>query len=266
MRQSQEYAKYKLKALSFYLEVTNTAMRDKWPIRYYIDLQAGPGKNKIGNSVLLGSPLIALTSPYPATHIRVNELDPQLNKALQQRVHASPYADRVRIYQEDANKVVQDICDEISNPDINRASLNIAFLDPEGIELAWTTVEQLAKINRMDLIINFSTSGLVRAIGAGHVDAVNRFFGTDRWKEVDNTSDDPVKRRRSLIDFYRSRLEVFNYKIEIDPNLGGNDIAVNNSKNSQVYSMIFASKHELGEKFWRKAAKSVKPPKLPGFD
>ncbi|MBN2469073.1 MAG: hypothetical protein JXN59_00005, partial [Anaerolineae bacterium] len=51
MRSSQEYAAlYKLKALSLYLEITNTAMHKKpWIDRYFIDLQAGPGKNKIGN-------------------------------------------------------------------------------------------------------------------------------------------------------------------------------------------------------------------------
>ncbi len=50
-RASQDYARYKWKALEFYLRVTNTAMREKWSERYYIDLEAGPGKNHIGNEI-----------------------------------------------------------------------------------------------------------------------------------------------------------------------------------------------------------------------
>ena len=142
LRISQEYANYKLKALMYYVNVTNTAMRDKWPIRYFIDLQAGPGKNQIGNAIVLGSPLIALTASHPATHFRFNENNADLENAqdaLQKRVGQSPISDRVIIYHEDANRVVNRICEEISISDRNSRSLNIAFLDPEGLELQWST-------------------------------------------------------------------------------------------------------------------------------
>ena len=74
MRRSNNYARYKLKALEIYIEITNTAMKDKpWRDRYYIDLQAGPGKNIIGGSIVLGSPLVALTTKYPFTQYCLNE-------------------------------------------------------------------------------------------------------------------------------------------------------------------------------------------------
>lgn len=272
MRESKDYVRYKLNALDFYLDVTDTAMhQQKWTERFYIDLQAGPGKNRIGDAVLLGSPLIALASPHPATQFRFNEFDPVNKTALERRVSASPLKERVKIYQDDVNQIVLRVCEEITNKDRNRtkdrwSTFNIAFLDPEGLELHWSTVEALASMKKMDLIINFSTGGIVRSIGRGNYLAVDNFFGTTQWKEVDVPNDDPVKRRRSLIDFYRQRLEKFGYHIDIDPNLGGDDIAVNNSKNAQVYSLIFASKHVLGDKLWKQAAKRVKPPRLPGFD
>jgi three-Cys-motif partner protein len=265
-RTSQDYVFYKLNSLTFYLKVTNTAMRDKWRNRYYIDLESGPGKNTVGSEIILGSPLIALTAEFPATHFWLNELDATANTALEQRVSASPLRERVEIFQRDVNEVVSSVCSEINKRDRISGSLNIAFLDPEGLELQWTTVEQLARITRMDLIINFSTGGLFRSIGKGYEQVVDLFFGTPAWRKIYRPNDNPVSKRRALIDFYRQRLESFGYHIDIDPNLGGNDIAVNNSKNAQVYSMIFASKHELGAKFWKAAAKSVKPPMLPGFD
>jgi hypothetical protein len=41
-------------------------------------------------------------------------------------------------------------------------SLNLAFLDPEGLELCWMTVAKLAGIRRMDLVINYPEGGLNR--------------------------------------------------------------------------------------------------------
>ncbi len=270
IRESNEYARYKLKALEIYIQITNTAMRDKpWAERYYIDLQAGPGKNKIGNEILLGSPLIALLNEYPFTQYRFNELNPELAQALQQRINTSPLHNRVKIYQKDANEVVTEICDEIRRVEKSKtkeqwSTLNLAFLDPEGLELHWSTVEQLAQISKMDFIINFSTSGIIRSIGANYVDAVNRFFGNADWQSGD-LSGDIVKRRRSLIDIYLNQLKKLDYFIEIDPELGTHDISFKNSRNTEVYSLIFASKSQLGDKFWRQARKSSSPRRLPGF-
>ncbi len=185
-RSSQEYVLYKLNALKFYITVTNTAMRNKWKERYYIDLQAGPGKNSIGDKVLLGSPLLALTANHPATHFWFNEYNATNARALEQRVNASNLNDHVDISQADANQIVQQIAQEIRRRDReNReASLNIAFLDPEGLELHWETIEHLAKVTKMDLIINFSTGGIVRSIGRGNTQAVDQFFGTSDWREI----------------------------------------------------------------------------------
>lgn len=67
-RAGNDYARYKLNAVSTYIHIANTAIRDRpWRERYYIDLFSGPGKNHIGKSVILGSPLIALTTEYPFT-------------------------------------------------------------------------------------------------------------------------------------------------------------------------------------------------------
>lgn len=271
-RPGNDYARYKLLAVETYISMANTAIRKRpWRDRYYIDLFSGPGKNQIGTSIMLGSPLIALTLEHPFTQYRLNESEPALRAALENRVRASTLSQSVVIYQDDANSVVKTICDEISAKDRIRddgkwSTLNIAFLDPEGIEeLHWLTVERLARIGKMDLIINFSTLGLLRSIGAGQYTAVNRFFGTENWQAVYDPNANAAFRRRALIDFYLKRLEGFGYHPDVDPDLGGDDIVMKNAKNSQQYSLIFASKNKLGEKFWKVTAKRTRPPRLPGF-
>lgn len=271
---SNQYVHYKLKALATYIQITNTSMKDKpWRARYYIDLQAGPGKNQIKHtgSIVLGSPLIALNSKPSFTDYRFNEIDPVRRNALEQRVKASPLHKRARIFQEDVNQVVEEICAEIDARDrvYQRGRwpcLNIAFLDPEGLEIEWGTIERLANVNRMDLIINFSTMGLMRISGTHEFDAGDRFFGTVEWRKVYETWDKPSVKRRKLIDFYLSRLRQFGYYVNRNPQLPDIDLPVRNSRNSVVYNLIFASKSELGEKFWRQAIKSISPPRLHGFE
>ncbi len=269
MRSAQAYVDYKLKTLEHYLHQTNTAMhKHPWRARYYLDLQAGPGKNRLkeDGSIILGSPLLALNAPFPPDKFVFNELDPKLNEALKKRVSESPLAERVSIHCGDLNGVVDTVCREIAAQDaVYRegfySCFNIAFLDPEGLELEWTTVERLARMKKMDLIINFSTGGLKRSIGRRNLDAVDRFFGTPDWRQVWEQTR-PSMQRRAIIDFYRRRLEAFGYYIDIDPELGGQYMAVNNSKNVELYSLIFASKNPLGDKFWRQSTKSAKPPTL----
>jgi three-Cys-motif partner protein len=270
-RQSHQYAEYKFKALETYLAIFNKSMRDKpWRNRYYIDLQAGPGKNHIGSQILLGSPLIALTANHPSTQFRFNELEDTNYQALHTRIAASPLQSQVKLYQADANVIVNTICAEIEQDDFHFVegkwgTLNIAFLDPEGLELNWSTIERLAKIGKMDLIINFSTSGVLRSVGKNLDDKLDQFFGNQVWRKVDSKAS-PDQRRRDFINIYLSSLKKFGYHIEIDPSFRRGTIPVNNSKNVQIYSLIFASKNPLGQKFWNESAKLTLPPRLPGFD
>lgn len=273
MRSSQPYALYKLGALRHYLLQANAVMnKHPWRAKCYIDLQAGPGKNRIGNSVELGSPLIALTTSAANRFIfnEYNEKEPELYGALVERVSASPQG-QVTVLQQDLNQAVDKVCEEIRLRDSTFikdvfSTFSIAFLDPEGLELRWETVGKLAQMKKMDLIINFSTQGLKRNIEAGHHQIVDNFFGTSEWLDVYNRTR-PTLVRQALIEFYRQNLKQFGYNVDIDPELGGQYVTANNSKNVEVYSMIFASKDELGNKFWRQSAKAVQPQKnLPGLE
>lgn len=84
----------------------------------------------------------------------------------------------------DANTVVQDIVRQLQRAQ----SLNLAFLDPEGLELKWNTVANLATIGRMDLIIHYPQMGLNRsmsvAVDKPGISDVDQFFGGTEWREI----------------------------------------------------------------------------------
>jgi len=258
MREAGKWAAAKLDYLQRYIDVFETSMRDKWPERNYVDLMAGPGKNRVRETgeVLLGSPLLALTTHHPFTGYYLNELAEASADALRARCSASPVADRVEITAADCNQQVDAIVASLKATE--NQSLNLAFLDPQGLELRWQTVAKLASVRRMDLILHYPEGGLNRAMGrtfeVAADTAVDRFFGGREWRAIYTAW--RVHRRgvlhRQLMDLYRAGLGSLGYvEVRRADQVGDEPLMRNVAKNAPLYRLLFASKHPLGEEFWR---------------
>jgi three-Cys-motif partner protein len=189
MRPSGSWVAEKLDYLERYINIFETSMHSKpWRKRHYIDLFAGPGKCAVSESgvVYLGSPLLALTTQHPFTDYLLVDMNPDNITTLQQRCSISPLHGRIQYFVGDSNLIVQSIVDRILATDRERipgrwSSLNLAFLDPEGLDLHWETVATLARPYTMDLIIHYPQGGLNRymgqAIESDEETMVDRFFG-----------------------------------------------------------------------------------------
>jgi three-Cys-motif partner protein len=257
MREAGEWASEKLFYVERYIRMFETSMREKWPDRNYLDLLAGPGKNRLRDtgSVLLGSPLLALTAEHPFTGYYFVESGPEDAKALRERCDASGHAGRVRVFNDDCNVVVDQIVADLKHE--HPKSLNLAFLDPEGLEMQWATVAKLASVPRMDLIINYPEGGLNRmmpvAVDSGGDTAVDRFFGDRGWRNIyagwQRSPSGSV--HWDLIDFYRNRLQALGYvEVRRDDEIGDEPLMRNTTRNAPLYRLLFASKHPLGKRFW----------------
>lgn len=258
MRSSGAWAKAKLDYLNRYIDVFETSMRNKWSKRNFIDLQAGPGKNYVNNTseVFLGSPLLALTTKYPFTGYYFAEMKNSNVIALATRCNASEQRQHIKIYEGDCNVLVDDIVSELKRDE--RESLNLAFLDPEGLELHWSTVARLASIRRMDLIINYPKSGIVRNMAIAHATdnetPVDKFFGDREWREI--YRDAPKRsRHRHLLDLYKGKLSALGYKEIRNSDEFGDEPLMRNDKKAPLYHLIFASKSDLGHKFWHEVTR-----------
>jgi three-Cys-motif partner protein len=250
----------KLDYLARYIDIFETAMREKWKDRNYIDLFSGAGKNRIkrSNKILLGSPLLAITTTYPFTGYLFVDNSLEKTKALEQRCSAYPFPERIKIYTGDCNKVVERVVD-LLKPNQNH-SLNLAFLDPQGFELEWSTLAKLASIKRMDLIIYYPQMGFSRYLNEAYLtrgsNAVDKFFGGDEWRKIY----EEVKRKgkkgldRRLIDLYKSKLNILGYTEVFRGNegVGEEPLIRNQLRNTPLYRLLFASKNQLGHEFWRK--------------
>jgi three-Cys-motif partner protein len=217
-RSSGIWAAQKLDYLARYIDVFEKSMRGKWSFRNYIDLMAGPGKDRVRGSrqVLLGSPLLALTTQYPFTNYFFVEIEQKNCEALKQRCAASPHNDRVKVVTGDCNAVVDSVVAQVKRTD--ERSLNLAFLDPEGFELKWTTVSKIASMRRMDLIINYPEGGFNRyrnqASKLEEDTGIDDFFGDREWREIYKEWQSKQTNRglhRLLINHYKNKLKNLGY-------------------------------------------------------
>lgn len=254
VRPAKPWAAEKLDYLTRYLAMFTTSMRGKWRVLNYIDLFSGPGKCREENgNISLGSPLLALTTRKPFDHYFFVDLESDNIQALQQRCQSSFYANRVQYLTEDCNVAVHQIVKQI-HVFGQWSCLNLAFLDPEGLDVHWETVEALAQF-RTDLIIHYSQMGLQRympiAIDDSSDTAIDRFFGTRAWRDIYRQYSGRSKVYSELMSFYKQNLSDLGYvEVKSEDELWRAPL-MRNVKNAPLYRLIFASKHPLGEKFWR---------------
>ncbi len=256
LRPSGSWAIEKLDYLRRYIDVFETSMRLKWEKRAYIDLFAGPGKcvDRNTGEIFLGSPLVALTTRYPFTDYWFVDNKQSNIDALSARYKASPYSDRVVCCRGDSNEIVQDIVKSLRGV----ASLNLAFLDQEGLELKWSTVATLAEINKMDLIIHYPQMGINRLMpliyDSSSSNDIDEYFGSQSWRNIYERyrRHEESFLHRQLMDHYKKKLTALGYQETLRDDEVGHEPLMSTELQAPLYRLLFASKHELGVEFWKK--------------
>jgi three-Cys-motif partner protein len=213
---------------------------------YALDLFAGTGANwsTTRDKAINGSALIALEAKAPAaTQVILAEKHPAALRALTHRTEI--YGDRVLTFEDDANQIVGDMLAPIPV----RAPA-FAFLDPEGSELEWPTVEAIAahkrghSPNKIEQLILFPTDmGFVR-LAPDHPELVTRIYGHDRWTEIYD------RRRAGTITAEQARTEYVRLYANGFTELGYGivlDRQITKANGSPMYFLIFATDHSAGE-------------------
>lgn len=210
----------------------------------FIDLFAGPGRSRVRTSgkIISGSPLISLEhTGAPFTKVVLAEKDAENVAALSVRTDA--HAGRVRIVPGDCNEKIEEILKEVPPH-----GLNIALIDPYGLRtLRFDTLQKLAALKRMDLVIHFPTMDIKRNFHQTS-EFVTRFLGTDSWKQTVKKAEDAVK----LVDILKKQLGAFSYEQEKVRTL-----PIMQSKNVVIYHLVYATKDPLGNKIWQSIAKTT---------
>lgn len=131
----------------------------------YVDLFAGPGLNLIGDRKMpiLGSPFIPIKmrdSKYQFSALIFSDINGDYIEALNRRLELCPDVQEItKTIKMDANQVINDLPSILSRYDITHS---LVFIDPEGMELKWKSLNNLVETANCDLIINFPSVGIHR--------------------------------------------------------------------------------------------------------
>jgi len=243
------------KYLTAYLKVLT---HQSWCQGYeYIDAFAGTGKPKTRDEqkYVNGSPRIALSLNPPFTQYHfIEQTDWRVERLMKLRTEFS--GRNIAIYHGDCNRIIHEqILPQLPYASRKRA---FAFVDPFGMQMEWQTMEDLAKIKTVEIILNFPVMAINRGVLRKHPEMLSgvskvrlkRFWGTEDWMvdlyEEEQTLSGPqtVKRQLSGKEFghiFKKRLE------EVFPHCS-DPILMANSKNAPLYCLIFAGHNANGKK------------------
>lgn len=196
------------------------------------------------------------------------ELDKQKTEELQAVVDSehSELKDRVKIENDDANKVIQNLC--VKDWTKHRA---VIFLDPFGMEVEWETIVKIAETEAIDLWVLFplgvSVNRLLMKKGdkirKSWSDDLDKIFGTHDWfdrfysqkreETLFGESETITKEANfdKIASFYIERLkEIFAGVVE-EP------LYLYNSTNNPIFLLCFASGNKKGSRPAIKIAKDI---------
>lgn len=246
-----EWSRDKHYFLLRYLDAFVTAMRKKgWSGLHYIDLFCGPGLLKLKDSkeLIWGSPMIAaFCQGFDSIHL-CDEKHEYID-AVRERIAREAAQTTAFYYAGDANVEVRNIASAIPS-----GSLSVAFLDPFGLHLHFSTLEVLAK-RRVDLIIFFPDHlDILRNCEFVYKDNPNsnldKVFGNGcDWRSIFEKT--PNHRwAEELRKKYVQQIRKLGYKcFEYQRIMFGR---------TPGYCLIFCSHHPVGAKIWRGTSKKLR--------
>lgn len=276
-RKGHIWTESKLDFLEAYLPAFQKACKKLWRDSHsstcYVDGFAGPGKNVIGGSTRNGSPLVALAVTPPFERYFFVEKKVAEHRQLNQELSSPEYAvlkPRIDLRRGNFNAEIDDILGKIEpwRP-------TFFFLDPEGLELEWSTVEKIGQRAKADLFILVSGGGVLRASAQGltlaHHETVTKFYGNEEWRTrlsgdaIDTSTPAGQKRFERAIELYVEGLNRLGF-VHVDIFL-----LATNSRNADLHALVFASKNATANKIARHVIKTVNAKKkgnqpLLGFD
>ncbi|RLI44107.1 hypothetical protein DRO69_08110 [Candidatus Bathyarchaeota archaeon] len=172
----------KLLLLGGWVYVYTTIIPKHFNNYHYVDLLAGSGTTQVKETkdVVPGSPFI----PYflarkPFTKYIYIEKRHDRCEALRQRV-SKLIGDKACVLEGDCNEFIESILPE------ERRSHSLVFIDNEGFDVVWHTIEVILQANTDSLML-FPTSSIMRvAKNERTQSSLDNFFGCKSWRDAND--------------------------------------------------------------------------------
>jgi three-Cys-motif partner protein len=231
-----------------YLTIFSRGVKRKWQGKLaYVDLFSGPGLNIVRDSreEVEGSPSLALRNDF-ARYIFVDQ--PEVLSTLSKRLATHPKFNQISFVEGDCNVVIGSVIDRLPGD-----HLALAFVDPPGLQIHFETIERLVHRRKIDLLMTIQlgmgiTMNLPFYAQPGGGAVLTGFVGNDSWREDTAAGGSASQVSRRILARYDQQLRSLGYETVRDREIG-----IKNDRNLLLYFIKLASRHPLGEKFWREA-------------
>lgn len=250
------WSEVKLRILSDYLRAFTTAVSGKSKGVLCLDLFAGSYNNRRRHvdGTFPGSTRIALETAPPFTKLAFFELADQAARLETAIRTARPTDTRWRVFPGDCNELLPEALRWLEPV---RWAPTFAFLDPRGLQVAWSTVERLAqwrsdKKTKVEVWMLFPEPALARVLGLRGargrrsaeqldlVDGCRDWIAIHQLRRSDAITPDEM--RAEFVNLLRWRLEkVLEYKTT-------HALQIVTTGGQPVYTMVFATDSSASDK------------------
>ena len=253
----RRWAETKYRLISMYDELFSTGMKNKWGRRIYIDLYAGAGYSHVQgtNTILKGSPILALNVQQPFDRYIFCEEDPELLAALQERVkRIAPGAD-VKYVPGDCDSNIDKICSLIPKASPGHTVLSLCFVDPFDFGLKFATIRRLSSFYIDFLVLLAVGMDANRAYDhyvEGNSTKIDEALGNKGWRERWKTYVFRSDFRTFLASEFAKSMESLRY---LRQELHKMRLVRSDEKNLPLYYLALFSRNERAYKFWEEVLK-----------
>src|SRR6266567_1761669 len=184
----RRWAETKYRLIALYDELFASGMKNKWHQRVYIDLYsaAGYGRIKGTETILMGSPLIALTVAHPFDKYIFCEEDEGLLDALKARVKRIAPNAEVTYIPGSCDDKIADICAAIPKFSSTNKVLSLCMVDPFDFGIKFNTIRKLSTVF-VDFLVLLAVGMDANRNYAHYVDGehkkIDEALGNTDWRE-----------------------------------------------------------------------------------
>jgi three-Cys-motif partner protein len=250
------WTRAKLDILSDYLRAFVVASK-RATDTVYLDLFAGRLENeeRRTRATISGSAIRALDVEPRLGHVVLFEM-PERARELETLREKYPGRD-IRVFPGDCNEHIQDALHELQDFDW---APTIAFIDPDGPDTKWTTLEAIARFKRRDkwkaeLFMLVPTPAFERMLGIDETrlpaqeSTITQFFGNQSWRPIHELRQSGALTALEARDEY---VNLMRWRLEADLGYGWTHaFELKSETGKPLYHLVFATDHEAGNQIMR---------------
>lgn len=225
--------------------------RSRHPQRIFIDPFCGPGRIRVrgedftrdGGAVVAWRHSCQFACPF--TRILIGDLDAERATACEKRLRALKAP-----VERFTGPAVETIKKMVTHVPPGSGTLTLAYIDPYNLEfLSFEIIKTLAQLDRVDLLVHFSTMDLKRNVDLELDKDRARFdHAAPGWRDRAATRS-KSSLSAGFFEHWHTLVSGLGFKASEQQPL------ITNDQNRGIYRLVFFSRHPLAHKVWGDVAK-----------